>query len=300
MTKPELSIIVITYQRGAILGRCLRSIAIQDQLPTPVEVILIDNDGSAVIDWPDPPGFILRVERPTQNLGVAGGRNLGITLAKSEALLFIDDDAEWTTPQTARHVLDLLLSDSSIGGVALCSVRPESGDIIVGELPHPNKKYLMRLDHPVDVPYFYGVAHALRASAITRVGLYPERFFYAMEEYDLSLRLYDVGYRIIYDPSLTVIHHHSQAGRPVVGARYWVNNARNKMRVGWRLLPLPYALSTSLIWGFRVLQKTRSPRAMWKVYRSLWDERGLLRDERHPIQWNTVKRLREIGARLLY
>ena len=121
-----------------------------------------------------------------------------------------------------------------------------------------------------------------------------------MEEVDLSLRLYDAGYRVVYDPAIAVIHHHAQAGRPVTGSRYWVNNARNKMRMGWRLLPIRYALSISVIWGGRVLQKTRSPRALFSVYRSLWAERKLLRRERRPIGRDTIRRLRAIGARLVY
>ncbi|MFN8377850.1 MAG: glycosyltransferase [Anaerolineae bacterium] len=299
MSAPTVSIIVITYQRGEELGRCLHSLAGQTGLPTPVEVILVDNAGDAVVDWDDIPDFTLRVLRPGENLGVAGGRNLGISLAQGEILLFIDDDAEWLTPTTARETVELLNSDQTIGAVALRSIRP-SGETIIGELPHPDKERLQGTEGLVEVPYYYGVAHALRASSLVHTGLYPERFFYAMEEYDLSLRLYDAGYRIVYDPNLAVIHHHAQAGRPVTGKRYWVNNARNKIRVGWRLLPLLYALSISLVWGARVLQKTHSVRAWFDIYRSLWDERQLLRHERKPIQWSTVKRLRSIGARLVY
>lgn len=299
MTAPVISIIVITYQRGPELSRCLQSITGQTGLPSPVEVVLIDNAGDAVVEWPDSQDFILHVERPAKNLGVAGGRNLGIDLAQGETLLFIDDDAEWLTPTTACETVALLNSDQAIGAVALRSMQP-TGETIIEELPHPDKVRIQNVTRPVEVPYFYGVAHALRASVLKKTGLYPERYFYAMEEYDLSLRLYDAGFRIVYDPALAVIHHRAQTGRPVVGTRYWVNNARNKMRVGWRLLPRRYAVSISLIWGFRVLEKTRSIDAYGSIYRSLWAERQLLRSERKPIQQSTVKHLRSIGARLIY
>ena len=298
--EPTVSIIVITYQRGAELGRCLRSIAGQRGISSPVEVLLIDNAGDAVVEWPETPGFGIQVERPGRNLGVAGGRNLGMTLAHGDLLLFLDDDAEWGSDHTACNMLERLNSDPTVGAVAVRSVRPVSGETILSELPHPDKDRLVHADGLTEVPYFYGVAHAIRASALKHTGVYPERYFYAMEEFDLSLRLYDAGYRIIYDPALTVIHHHAQAGRPVIGTRFWVNNARNKMRVGWRLLPLRYVLSISLIWSGRVLQKTRSPRALFSIYRSLWAERGVLRRERRPIRPNTIRKLRAIGARLVY
>ena len=136
MSTPAVSIIVITYKRGPELERCLRSIAAQEGLPAPVEVILIDNAGDALVNWPNVPGFTWQVERAHGNLGVAGGRNLGMVLASGELLLFIDDDAEWETHTTARQALDLLTSAADIGAVALRSIRPATGETIVSELPH--------------------------------------------------------------------------------------------------------------------------------------------------------------------
>jgi GT2 family glycosyltransferase len=150
------------------------------------------------------------------------------------------------------------------------------------------------------VPYFYGGGHILRAEAVRKVGDYPERFFYAMEEVDLCLRLIDAGYTILYDPSVAAYHHTDQVGRSVYGDRYWKRNTLNKTRVGWRLLPQPYPWTTLAVWSMATLVKTRKPGAVWEVWYDLWKERAQLAIERKPIKPQTVSYLHRIGARLLY
>jgi GT2 family glycosyltransferase len=290
----KLSFIVITYQRGALLQVCLDSIYSQRDLPTPFEVILIDNGGDAEADHPG-----LRLERVPENLGVAGGRNLGMTLARGDYWVFLDDDAIWAEDSCVARMVAHLDRDSQCAGVAVRSLAPDRSPI-VAEYPHPNKVYLAGVGEPTEVPYFYGVGHALRASAVSQVGGYPARYFYAMEELDLSLRLIDAGWRILYDPACGVVHFHSTLGRPVIGEVYWRRNMLNKCRVAWRLLPYRYLASTALIWGAAVLLRTRSPGAVGQVLRALWQERKTLRAERHRVKPETVRHLRRIGARLLY
>lgn len=295
----KLSFIVITYKRGALLQDCLDSIYAQEELPRPCEIILVDNGGDAKVRPPTDPDVHLVVERPGDNLGVAGGRNLGIELAQGEYLIFIDDDAVWHRSDDVARLLTYLDKDPRCGAVAVKSLAP-NGDLIVSELPHPDKEFAQELDEPTEVPYFYGVGHALRAEAVRLAGDYPARFFYAMEEVDLSLRLVDAKYHILYAPGVAVHHYKSNLGRPVVGARYWKNNAVNKSRMAWRLLPLPYPLTIMFVWSAAVFVKTRSLSALFEVWRVLWAERELLARERAPIKPETVRYLKRIGARLLY
>lgn len=290
----KLSFIVITYQRGTLLQACLDSIYSQRDLPTPFEVILIDNGGNAEADRPG-----LRLARAPGNLGVAGGRNLGMTLARGDYWVFLDDDAIWADDSCVARMVAHLDRNSHCAGVAVRSLAPDRSPI-VAEYPHPNKDYLAGVVGPTEVPYFYGVGHALRASAVSQVGSYPARYFYAMEELDISLRLIDAGWRILYDPACAVVHFHSTLGRPVIGEAYWRRNMLNKCRVAWRLLPYRHLASTALIWGAAVLLRTRSPRAVGHVLRALWQERKTLRAERHRVKPETVRYLRRIGARLLY
>jgi GT2 family glycosyltransferase len=295
----KLSFIVLTHHRGGLLQQCLDSITMQQGLPLPYEIIIVDNGGDAYFVLPTHPDICVREIVPGNNLWVTGGRNYGIKCAQGEYLVFIDDDAHWTEPDAVKRLIAHLDADARCGAVAVKSLHPD-GTPIVEELPHPNKVLVSSLSAPAEVPYFYGVGMAIRADALRKTGLYPERFRVFAEEVDLSLRLIEAGYRIVFDPNITVIHCKTLMGRPFVGDDYWRYNALNKTRVAWRLLPHPYSVTTLLVWSAAVAIKTRKPRVVWQVWRDLWAERRLLTEERRPIQPKVVAYLKRVGARLLY
>ena len=299
MPSLSISFIVITYHRGQLLNRCLESIYTQQNIPYPFEVIVIDNGKDVLLPQPDNPQITLRVETPPENRGVAGGRNLGMRYAQGDYWIILDDDATWHDNFDASRLVAHLERDPNVGAVAIQILDPK-GEQVEALLTHPDKKSVRDLDKPIEVPYFYGGGHILRAKAIQKVGDYPERFFYAMEEIDLCLRIIDAGYKILYDPAVAAYHHTDQTGRTVYGENYWKRNALNKSRVGWRLLPFPYPITIMLIWGLAVLIKTRRVGALWEVLRDLWRERQLLASERKPIKPQTIRYLKSIGARLLF
>lgn len=295
----EVSFIIITYQRGRLLQDCLDAVYQQTGLGSQVEVVVIDNAGDAQINPPPSSIFQLQVVRSEKNLGVAGGRNLGMQHARGEYLLFIDDDAIWHSHDDAARIMQHFRQNPRCGVVAVKSLKPD-GTVVVSEYPHPNKTRIAAATEPTEVPYYYGVGHGLRASAVKQVGNYPERYFYSMEEVDLSLRIINAGYTIVYDPSIAVYHYHSALGRPTVGVKYWQRNMLNKCRVAWRLLPYRYLVSIFIIWSAALVIKTRQPAVLLKTWYELWRERSQLVSERNPVGHSTLTYLRRIGARLLY
>lgn len=295
----EISIVIVTYQRGDLLQECLESIYAQRGLPEPFEIIVIDNGGDAVVASPHNPNIHLKIIRSQSNLGVAGGRNLGINRSKGKYLIFLDDDAVWHEDKDILKMVEHFRANPYCGAVAVKSLKPD-GTPIVGEYPHPNKAYISQVTRPIEVPYYYGVGHGLRADALKMSGDYPVRYFYAMEEIDLSLRIINNGYSIIYNPDIAVYHRHSAFGRPIVGVSYWQRNMLNKSRVAWRLLPYRYLLSTVFFWSARVLIKTRKITVVLAVWKQLWLERSELVRERQLMKPDRLAYLKKIGARLIY
>ncbi len=299
MPTVQLSFIVITYGRRDDLYRCLESTYRQEGLPAPYEVILVNNGPQDVLRVPPAPeGVHLRLEQAPRNLGVCGGRNLGIRLAQGDLLVFIDDDAEWHTSQEVGRMLAYFAANPRCAGLCGRVLQPD-GQMVEHYLPYPDKAFARALTTPTPAPYFLGTAHALRAAALKDTDLYPERYFYAMEEIDLSLRLIDAGWEIAYLPEIAVRHYAASQGR-LEEVERWHRHSLNKARMAWRLLPLPYPLTTTLIWCAAALVRTRRVGVALGVLRDLWAERALLRQERRPIRPATVHHLRRLGARLLY
>lgn len=295
----KISFVILTYHRGEYLQRCVDSILAQKNLPTPFEVLVIDNGGDASVKPSTTPDIVIRVHVPDENLWATGGRNLGMSLAQGEYIVVIDDDATWADEHAVQRMVHHLETVPGCGAVAVTSLTPE-GKVIRSELPHPNKAYILAVSKPVEVPYFYTMGMALRAKILGETGDYPARFQIYAEEVDLSLRIIDAGYRIIFDPDIAVLHFRAQQGRPFDGDKYWYKNALNKIRVAWRLLPQPYPITTSVVWFAALLIKTRNPKLVFQLMTALWRERTLLSSERIPVKPDTVHYLRRIGARLLY
>lgn len=295
-----VSVIVITYHRNQFLQSTIASIYAQEDIPGLFELIVIDNGGDAVVPPCPHEDLSVRVVNPERNLGVAGGRNLGMKLARGRYLIFIDDDAVWHDTHDMVRFLSRFEEDPACACIAVKVVNAQTGEIDQRLLPAPDKSRLLRSAAPSETPYFYGCAYAVRALAIAEVGMYPERLVYGMEELDLSLRLVEAGYTIIFDPTIAVLHYTARSGRDFVGSRYWKQQALNKSRVACRQLPMPYPLTIGLIWSAAVLVKTRQPKLVVEIWQTLWKERGLIRVERKVISRKAVRYLKSVGARLLY
>lgn len=90
----DLSIIIVSHNSGDVLPRCLESLEkVRHELD--FEVIVVDNgssDGSVERLETDHPGF--RFVRARENLGFAGGCNLGLAQAAARHYLLLNPDTE--------------------------------------------------------------------------------------------------------------------------------------------------------------------------------------------------------------
>ncbi|MFM7672888.1 MAG: glycosyltransferase family 2 protein [Bacteroidota bacterium] len=91
-----VSVILINYNTFGLTSACLRSIYAHTK-GVSVEVILVDNASTEC----DPTDFLLefptiKLIRSEQNLGFAGGNNLGLQEAQGEYVLLLNSDTELT------------------------------------------------------------------------------------------------------------------------------------------------------------------------------------------------------------
>lgn len=122
--EPEVSVIIPTYNRSALLRDAVNSVLAQDG-PTPVEIIVVDNnskdDTAAVVqslmdEHPGRLSYILETEQ-----GNAYARNRGVKTARAPVIAFIDDDvtveSNWLT--SLKNSLDSRAELSFVGGKVL-------------------------------------------------------------------------------------------------------------------------------------------------------------------------------------
>lgn len=218
-----LSIITVNYNGLKDTCELMESLPLNDES---LEVIVVDNaskeDEATVIAQQFPQ---VKVIRSKQNLGFAGGNNLGIQAAKGKYLFFINNDT-LLKPQTSdlRPLMNRLESSEKIGMVCpkirfswgnqliqyagytpLSPITLRNQSIGYGEEDHG------QYDTPHPTPYAHGAAMMVKREVIEKAGMMPECYFLYYEELDWSMMICRTGYEIWYEPACTIFHKESQA-----------------------------------------------------------------------------------------
>ena len=221
----EIIVSIITINYNGLKDTCelIDSLPLEDKS---IEVIVVDNaskeDEASIISSRYPQVKVIRSE---QNLGFAGGNNLGIKAAQGKYLFFINNDVI-LKPQTSdiRHLISRLETDDKIG-VVCPKIRFAWGDNPIQFAGYtPLSRYTMRnhsigfgetdrgqYDTAHPTPYAHGAAMMVKREALEKVGLMPECYFLYYEELDWSMMFTRAGYSIWYEPACTIYHKESQA-----------------------------------------------------------------------------------------
>ena len=302
-----LSILIITYNRPDDLLLLLQNITGQQQVAELLESVIIINNASTISYdivtgyIAAHPGIPFQYIFSDENLGVARGRNKAVELAKAPILITLDDDAFFKDTDGLVNINKLFASayarENNIGAYCFKVFYSSTGELQTTAFPHKKiEKY--RDKQRFLTSYFIGCGHAIRKEVYDQAGIYPVDFFYGMEEYDLGYRILDLGYRMAYDDSVSIIHNESPAGRTPHAQKMqmmWVN----KSKVAYRYLPGKYFISTAFMWSLFFLKKTSFN---WKVFFEGWKKiRRIPRTEtRHTISKDTLTYIKSVEGRLWY
>ena len=218
----ELSIITINYNGLKDTCELIDTLPLEDDS---IEVIVVDNaskeDEASQIEQRYPH---VKVIRSKENLGFAGGNNLGIQAAHGKYLFFINNDTLLShQPSAISHLINRLESSPKIGAVCpkikfswgdnpiqyagytpLSKITLRNHSIGCGE--SDNGQY--NTAHPT--PYAHGAAMMVKREVIEKAGMMPECYFLYYEELDWSMMIRRAGYDIWYEPACTIFHKESQ------------------------------------------------------------------------------------------
>ena len=235
----KLSIITINYNGLKDTCELLETLPLEDNS---LEVIVVDNaskeDEASIIEQRYP---MVKVIRSPQNLGFAGGNNLGIKAAHGRYMFFLNNDTV-LRHQTSdiRPLIDRLESSDKIGAVCpkirfswehhpiqyagytpLSPITMRNHAIGFGEDDHG------QYDTPHPTPYAHGAAMMVKREVIDKAGFMPECYFLYYEELDWSMMIRRAGYDIWYEPACTIYHKESQTTGQMSALRtYYVTRNR--------------------------------------------------------------------------
>lgn len=219
---PAISVIVVAYQSGPTLARCLAGLAAQTFQD--FEILLVDNqstDGAPQAAAADPRVQLLS---PGENLGFAAGNNLAAAVARGRWLALLNPDAypdpDWLeawVAAAARHP-----DVRCFGALQMVADAPGlmdgAGDVMTSAGIPFRGGYRRRLPKALPAGEIFsacGAATLIDRALFLRLGGFDARYFCYCEDVDLGYRLRLAGETTLLEPGARVAH----VGSATLGVR---------------------------------------------------------------------------------
>jgi GT2 family glycosyltransferase len=278
--RPSVGIVVVNYNSASFAGRFAESLARVDYPNR--RVVIVDNgsrDGSDVdLQRLLPDAMLLRAP---ENLGTAGGNNIGVRHCIDEGfdrILILNNDTVLT-----EDFLTKLVDFADERTIAVPKIlyyddprliSTHAGDFdwrfgLFSKTFH-GKHDGPATNRPRDLQTASFCCALVPAAAFREAGLLDERFFMYYEETDWLPRALDAGFRLRYDPEATVYHMESASsggGWMTPFKQYYATRNRlylvhkNAQSRFWFAAFTVYFLATRLVYLGRYAVKRDGPMA---------------------------------------
>lgn len=289
---PLVSIIIVNWNGMKWLKLCLDSLVAQEYKR--YEIILVDNASSddsvsfVKINYPN-----VRLVIAEENLGFAGGNNLGYQHTQGEYIVLLNNDT-WVEPIFLASFLEAFSEIPNLGCVQSKIVLMDSPDSLdlVGSYwttstflyyyGYGKDKDLEGYNQPMPFFSVKGASILLSRRIIDEVGLFDNDFWCYYEETDLCHRLWLAGYECWYYPK--AIAHHAVGGTSLSIDNDFVqfHNFKNKLlsflknfEISTLLVVLPIYIGVNIILSIYWLLSNKTGNSV-ALYRSMgWNIRHL-------------------------
>lgn len=220
---PRVTVVSVNYKQPELTRKMLYSL-LETSYPD-LEIILVDNETDGVSipamekDFPE-----VRFLYSESNLGFAGGNNIGFHAATGKYILMLNNDTE-VDPGFLEPMVEMMELNKEIGIVSpkiFFYDEPDTLQFAGTTLIHPitsrgrkfgyGEKDTGQHDLPRETGYANGACMMVRKEALDRIGgeMYEDYFLY-YEEHDMTERIRQAGYRIMFNPAGKIFHKISAA-----------------------------------------------------------------------------------------
>ena len=212
--EPAVSVLLVLFNRAELTLNCLRTLL--EHRRTPFEVVVVDNCSTDLTHR-----LLERIKgahiiRNASNRHFLAGINQAAGAARGRNLLILNNDTR-LLPGAIDVALDALESAPNIGAVGGKLVLPDGSLQEAGSIVWRDGSCLGygRGDDPLAPPYMFrrDVDYCSAAFLLTpralfeKLGGFDAAFAPAYyEETDYCMRLWDAGFRVVYEPFAATIH----------------------------------------------------------------------------------------------
>jgi GT2 family glycosyltransferase len=215
VSAPDVSVLLVLYNRAELTLRCLRALRGQDAAIS-LEVVIVDNGSSD-----ETPVLLERIDgvhviRSKENRGFLQACNAAALKARGEYLLFLNNDAE-LLPGSLSAAMETIRQSRSVGAVGGRLILPdgrlqEAGSIIWRDgsclgYGRDDSPWAPQYAYERDVDYCSAALLLTPRQLFLDLGLFDERLKPAYyEDTDYCVRLWEAGRRVVYNPRAMAIH----------------------------------------------------------------------------------------------
>ncbi|MDR3704417.1 MAG: glycosyltransferase family 2 protein [Paludibacteraceae bacterium] len=228
----KLSIIILTWNSEKYIEACFESL-LKSVQHLDYEILVVDNgssDSSLSLLSKYLSNQITLIKNPT-NEGVARARNKALLKVAGDRILILDIDTE-INKEAIDGLIGLLEKDEHIG-LCGCKLVSLTGEVQLSCRKFPSIRYKlynllvsrnimlnnnesqfykqdMNGNKPFEVDYVIGACQLFRRNILDEVGYLDEHIFYGPEDADFCLRIKKAGWKVVYLPTVSLIHHYQQ------------------------------------------------------------------------------------------
>jgi len=221
----SLAISIVAYHNGEELKKAIECVL---QCSLDFKLYLVDNSAtdelkSIAID----PRVIYIFNNA--NLGYGAGHNVALRRSLADGTryhLVMNPDISFQGG-TLENILSFMERNQDVGSLMpkinyddgrlqrLCKLLPTPGDLIFRRFfgrtswaKGQNKKYELHnfnYDFMLDSPCLSGCFMFIRVSVLEQAGIFDDRFFMYLEDYDLTRRINQIARTVVY-PDISIVH----------------------------------------------------------------------------------------------
>lgn len=220
----NLTIVILNFNSGEYLSKCLDSIKnVEDEAN--ITVIAIDNNSTDDSFIKARENFKeIKFVQNSENVGFSKGYNPTLKEVKGEYVLLLNPDCLLEKGVIKKTIQDMedVVSNRKVGAVTCKIILPDGKIDLTAHrgFPTPWASLLYALGndslyHLTDkltneiheVDSITGAFFMTKKSILEEVGYLDERFFLYGEDIDLSMRIKNKGFKILYDPTIKITHY---------------------------------------------------------------------------------------------
>ena len=254
---PELSIIIVNWNGGSLLRRCVETI-VTSKPAISYEILVIDNASqddslhqlrAGDLVAPLIANQQLRIINNKENRGFGAANNQGFALTDSPFVFLLNLDTE-VRPGTIDTLMKTIKSDPGIG-VCGPKILNSDGSLQISAFFNPPRvwhtvlsqlKFYHLLPHRLrgelllgrhwdhdrlrSVPMLSGAAMLARREMIDEVGGFNERFHMYSEDTEWCWRITRANWKLVFVPEAVLLHHGAQSSM-----KRWSSQERLKVRL---------------------------------------------------------------------